>query len=441
MNRLLLIIVVCAALSLPLPSAAAAHIVGGDISLVPAYEAAGDVWLDADGQAINTSYSDGMITYLRDVAQWNALRVRLLVDPSVDSDVSTCQDLQYVAALGRRIKAAGLSFLLDIFYSDTWTDVSQQWIPTAWGMDKDTATATIAAMVGDYTREVLTTLVESEAAPDYVQIGNEVTYGMLWDTYARQDYTQNIFYLYSSYSAYERQITRFASLLGAAAEAVRAVVPTAKIILHSERTHLAEQTINFYTWVAQAGFSDYDIIGLSYYPMWQGTLTTLRSSLSSITAAFPDKEVHIVETAYYNNSDVGDTTNCSWELSFAGQAAFLRDLIAVLNDFESVTGLYYWCPEECGNSAKNGTAQVMGSWLNRGFWALTWETGTHSLGGSAAIEAMKTFLTNSAEGIATLPTSPSAAAAEGIYTLQGTRVASCHRKGIYIVDGKKKIVE
>lgn len=68
---------------------------------------------------INTYYNDGMITYVHEIAGWNAIRVRLLVDPSLDDAPATCQDLDYVKKLGKRIKDAGMSFLLDIFYSDT----------------------------------------------------------------------------------------------------------------------------------------------------------------------------------------------------------------------------------------------------------------------------------------------------------------------------------
>lgn len=167
--------------------------VGGDLSLVPAYETAGDQWLDADGNVINTKYSDGMITFMHDVAGWNSVRVRLLADPSQDDMVATCQDLNYVKKLGKRIKDAGMNFLLDIFYSDTWTDVSQQWIPAAWGYDKSTATATLAAKVKSYTTEVLNELVTYGATPDFIQIGNEVSYGMLWDNASGKNKGTNFF--------------------------------------------------------------------------------------------------------------------------------------------------------------------------------------------------------------------------------------------------------
>ncbi len=379
-------------------SSTSTRLLGGDISLVPAYEDAGDVWLDASGNKINTNYSDGMITYLRDVAKFNSMRVRLLVAPSQDSYLATCQDLTYVKALGKRIKDAGLNFLLDIFYSDTWTDVSTQWIPASWSMDKSTSTETIAAKVKSYTTEVINALVDYGAAPDYVQIGNEVSYGMLWDSMSGAS-TSNIFYLYSTYSAYQTQIERFATILNSAAEGVReSNASTAKIILHSERTGYSSYTLNFYNWVEKAGFTDYDVIGLSYYPAWHGTLTTFQSTLDILTEAFPKKEIQIVETGYYNkekSTSSSDITSsyCAWDFSSAGQAAYLTDLIELLNTYSNVTGLYYWQPEECGNGANSGGENtVMDNWDCRGFWSLSWKSGTHTLDGADALMTLMTFL-------------------------------------------------
>ncbi len=426
------IFVVCA-----MSATAGNRLLGGDISLVPAYEEAGDIWLDQDGNPINTYYEDGMVTFLHDNAQWNAIRVRVMADPSLDDDVSTCQDLDYVKKLGKRIKDAGLMFLLDIFYSDTWADPTKQWIPTAWGMDRNTDTATLAAQVGNYTKEVLEELIAYGATPDYVQVGNEVSYGMLWDTMTGKS-TNNKFSPGGSYSSQQTKIERFATLLNAGAEQVRALLPNAKIILHSERAGNTTQTINYYTWVEQAGFTDYDIIGLSYYPMWQGTLSTLSSTISSIITNFPSKEIQVVETAYWCDEWASETTNCTWPLSYAGQAQFMADLIATLNQYEQVTGLYYWCPEECGNGADvNGNNRVMPDWLNRGLWELTWQSSTHTLDGAATLEAMKAF-NPSLDGIRAVRNDVETA--EGtVYTISGMRVSDMSQKGVYVVDGKKVI--
>ena len=379
----------------------AQKVVGGDLSLVPAYEAAGDVWLDADGKAINTTYSDGMITYVKDVAGWNAVRVRLMVDPSADAYPATCQDLDYVKRLGKRVKDAGMAFLLDIFYSDTWTDVSTQWIPKSWGYDRNTPTATLAAKVRSYTTEVLNALSAYGAAPDYVQIGNEVSYGMLWDTAAGGGKNQ-AFYMSGTYERYKSQIERFADLLTAASEGVRAsACKDAKIVLHCERTASADHTINFFDWVGQAGFDDYDIIGLSFYPQWHGTLSMLGATLRELQDTFEEKEIQIVETGYFNNANVATPTydtSATWPFSPAGQAAFLSDLITLLKGYERVTGLYYWQPEECGNGADASEVNhVMDQWDSRGFWELTWKSGRHALISNNALMTLKTFVSDDEE--------------------------------------------
>ncbi len=430
------------------------RVVGGDISLVPAYEAAGDDWLDAGGKSITNSYSEGMVGYLRDVAGWTAIRVRLLVDPTLDDKeqydeyLATSQDLDYVKALGKRIKDAGMYFLLDIFYSDTWADVSKQWIPESWGMDKSTDTETLAEKVKSYTTDVINQLVEYGAAPDYVQLGNEVSYGMLWDSFSGKNNSTHFFNLSSSYSDQKTKIDRFAALLNAGAEGVRASnAPTAKIVLHSERTSNSTQTKNFYDYVEQGGFTDYDIIGLSYYPAWQGSLSTLESTLSTLISAYPDKEIQIVETGYYSYPDVSgwlsssELSGCTWELSPAGQASFISDLTSTLNKYPNVTGFYYWQPEECGNGADAaGNNRVKGNWDYRGFWNLDWKSTSHALISEDALMNVQNFNHTKLNdtGISTVTTSSTTSNA--IYNIQGMRVNDTSRKGLYIVNGKKVVI-
>lgn len=370
-------------------SAQTTKVLGGDLSLVPAYEAAGDVWLDADGNSINTTYNDGMLGFVKEKAKWNSVRVRLLVDPTQDSFVATCQDLEYVKKLGKRIKDAGMNFLLDIFYSDTWADVSKQWIPASWGYDRNTETATLAAKVKSYTTEVLNALVDYGAKPDYIQLGNEVSYGMLWDS-ATVGSKRNYFITSGTYEGQQTPIERFANLLKAAAEGVRASnASTAKIVLHCERVGNGVTAVNnFYTWVGKAGFTDYDVIGLSYYPQWHGTIANLKGVITNLTLNFPSKKIQIVETGYKNDGSETDYTP-------AGQATFLTDLITMLNGFNDVDGLYYWQPEECGNGADDsGTNRVMDAYDSRGFWSRSWKSSQeqHTLIGAASITAMMTFI-------------------------------------------------
>lgn len=364
-------------------------IVGGDLSLVPAYESAGDKWLDASGNEISD-----LITYVKNTCGWNAVRVRLFVDPSKDSDPATCQDITYVEKLGKRIKDAGMYFLLDIHYSDTWADCSKQWIPTDWNMDDATSTGALAKKAYDYTKETLEAMVAYGATPDYVQVGNEISYGMLWDNYTDQA-TSNAAYL--PYSSYTTKWARFAVLFRNGAKAVRKVCPNAKIILHSERTASESNSKAVYDNIISGGLdaSDFDIIGLSYYPFWHGTLSQLSSTISTLQSAYPSKEIQIVETAWLNgkssypSSPTYGSSNFTWAQSPAGQKAFINDLINTLKNYSNVTGLYYWQPEECGNGASsNGTNNVMSSWDGRGFWDLSWKSASHSLISGDALMAL-----------------------------------------------------
>lgn len=375
----------------------AVRVAGGDLSLVPAYEKVGDQWLDADGNII-----DDMVSFVKNTCGWNAVRVRLFVEPGNDNDPATCQDIDYVTSLGKRIKDEGMYFLLDIHYSDTWADVSKQAMPASWGMSASTATATVADKVYAYTKESLQALVAAGATPDFVQVGNEVSYGMLWDncTYSgltvNMNSSSNRCYPAQSYDNNSAAWQRFATLLANGAKAVREVCPKAKIVLHSERTATPTATRNFYQYVERAGFTDYDIIGLSYYPIWHGSIETLQSTLNILVSNFANKEIQIVETGYYNTADCASSSDkdfsSTWAYSPAGQAAFLTDLIATLHDCDNVTGLYYWQPEECGNGSDGTTNRVMANWDGRGFWELTWKTGTHALISGDALMTVKTFV-------------------------------------------------
>lgn len=100
--------------------AGAQKYVGGDISLLPTYEEHGVHYLDTHGTQVQ------LLPYLGREAGWNAMRVRLFVDPSkapaAHRQEGVRQDLDYVTALARRIKAEGYALMLDFHYSDTWTD-------------------------------------------------------------------------------------------------------------------------------------------------------------------------------------------------------------------------------------------------------------------------------------------------------------------------------
>lgn len=401
-------------------SASAQNLVGGDISLLSAYEAAGTKHLDASGKAI-----PDVIEYLKVNAGMNAMRVRLFVAPSGKSgdgknDPAVCQDLNYVQKLGKRIKDAGLKLMLDFHYSDTWADPNYQTIPASW--TKNTSNEALTDSMYCYTKRCLEYLNENGATPDYVQIGNEISYGMLWRNANDKCYTT------TSQTATSAQWTRLCNFLNAGAKAVREVTPDAKIVIHTERSGKAEQTQTFYQFL-NANKVDYDVIGLSYYPFWHGYLASLSSTLTKLEQTQPNKEVQIVETAYYHQwfpSDATVNTTSTWQATVSGQAKFITDLSAELNKHSNVKGMFYWCPEEAGNG-KNKT--VMNSWMNRGFW---WEDSQWPIN-----EAFAAFKEYSTTGIHEVTADQSASADNNIYTLSGQRVQSITSPGVYIKGGKK----
>ena len=104
--------------------------VGGDISLLTKYEENGANYMDADGKSITN-----VLAFLKD-QDMNAMRVRLFVEPSnatkAEKGQGVCQDLDFVKNLGKNIKDAGLKFMLDFHYSDTWADPGKQGTPASW---------------------------------------------------------------------------------------------------------------------------------------------------------------------------------------------------------------------------------------------------------------------------------------------------------------------
>ena len=335
-----------------LTAISATKYVGGDISLLTKYEEKGAIYYNENGKRITD-----MLSYLKDTGL-NAMRVRLFVDPSQanaeDQGEGVCQDLPYVTALGQRIKGAGFKLLLDIHYSDTWTDPGQHSTPASW-----TVQSALADSVYSYTRRVLNTLTAAGATPDFIQVGNEVTYGMLWPTG----------HCYPNGSNYgSGTFSNFVNYLKRGIQACREVCPNAKVVVHTEMSRSSNVTAFYQSLTSQT--SDFDIIGLSYYPYWHGGLNVLNDLLTTLEATYPTKKIQIVETGYphaYYPSGASYDLQSTWPATEAGQKAFATALVETLNAHSSVNGLYWWFPEanEYGISYVN---HVTTDWYNCGWW-------------------------------------------------------------------------
>ena len=393
-------------------TAAAQKFVGGDISMLTKYEDAGVVYKDKAGNTVQPLaffHQEGL----------NTMRVRLFVDPSKDSDKGVCQDLAYVKALGKRIKDAGMQLMLDFHYSDTWADPAKQWTPDAW---KNLSDDQLADKVFEYTADCLQQLKAAGATPDFIQTGNEISYGMLWGT---EGTTANRCYTNSNAANWNR----FFNLLKHAAQACRQECPQSKIVLHSERVPKPNVLTDFFDRMKDNAI-DYDIIGLSYYPAYHGDLSTLETALTTIENKHYGKDIMIVETGYSYAWALDNTTfnyTSTYPYTEEGQRQFTADLVAMLNQHSSVTGLFWWWPED------NGNKNVTSNWWNAALY-------DHNSGKPyAAFYELKNFGNSSAD-IQGIP-SEKVGKEYAWYTLDGRQLSSKPKEhGIYIHQHQKKIV-
>lgn len=346
-------------------------VVGGDISMLTKYEAHQKKALqynvtNAHYYDINGQIIPDVIPWLKEQG-WNAARVRLFVNPAnasaEDKGQGVIQNLDTVKVLGQRIKAAGMKFMLDFHYSDSWADPVKQFTPAEWaGLDDEALTQKIY----EYTRDCLRALKAAGAMPDYIQTGNEISYGMCWGPVGTPADK-----LLKCYSGDETNWERFTNLLKAAGRACREECPRAKIILHTERVAKTSIMLNFYNQMRDKQV-DYDIIGLSYYPYFHGALSVISNALNNVANNYPDKDIMIVETGYSYHYKVGDMDYSStWPLTYEGQRKYTADLIARIKPYRQVKGLFWWFPEAneygLGGSLWN-ILHVNDNWYNAGLW-------------------------------------------------------------------------
>lgn len=349
---------------------------GGDISLLTKYETNGAKYLDHSGKPVTD-----VLTFFKD-AGMNAMRVRLFVDPSKASDEDkgqgVCQDLSYVKALGKRIKAAGMKLMVDFHYSDSWADPAKQYTPDAW---KDLTDDQLYTKIYEYTKDCLQQLKAAGATPDMIQTGNEISYGMLWGVKGSVS-------LKKCYVNSTANWQRFTSLLIQAGKACREVCPEADIVIHTERAAQSDVMKSFYNKMKAAGV-DYDVIGISYYPTWHGNMATLSNTLSMLESNFSDKSIMIVEVGYnyaYQPSDVDFDYSATYPVSDEGQRKFTADLISMLKGHDKVTGLFWWWMEANEYGLDWATKRVTDSWYN----ASMFDNATGKA--TSALDEMKHFI-------------------------------------------------
>jgi len=208
---------------------------------------------------------------------YNWVRLRVFVDPASRVD-KLPNDLAYTLALAKRAKACGFHLLLDLHYSDTWADPEKQFTPAAWSKLKHKQ---LTAQVFSYTRDTIAAFAQAGVMPEMVQVGNEITHGMLWPDGKLPDNWDN-----------------FADLLKAGeagVEAGRGAQPRPRIMIHIERSGDYDAAVWFFDNLV-AHHVPFDVMGLSYYPMWHGNTTKLRANLHDLALRYR-RPIIVVETA------------------------------------------------------------------------------------------------------------------------------------------------
>ena len=246
---------------------------GADISFLPQLEAKGIKFSDK-------GVEKDAIEILKDHG-FNYIRLRLFVNPSNDSGYSPKSgfcDLEHTLAMAKRIKKAGMKFLLDFHYSDTWADPGKQYKPASW---RNLDFPSLTNKIYEYTKHVLAALKAQGTTPDMVQTGNEINHGILWPD-------GNI-----------QHPDSLAALLRAAIAAVRDVDPKTVVMLHialggqnAESEFFLDNMINRRV--------NFDVIGESYYPKWHGTLQDLQNNLSILKTKY-NKPVIVAEYSPLKN--------------------------------------------------------------------------------------------------------------------------------------------
>lgn len=302
-------------------------LIGADVSALATLEQHGAVYRDAGrpGDALQILAAKG----------FNCYRLRLFVAP--DGHGIVTNDLDYTLALARRVKAAGAALLLDFHYSDTWADPAKQFKPAAWA---SLEFAELEATVRRYTRDVLERFAAAGVLPEYVQLGNEITNGLLWPD-GRVEYAER-----GNAAAWERlgRLLRaaHAGLADASPHGGRPVS-----VLHLESPHQRER-VQWFCREAIAAEVPFDMIGMSYYPEWHGGIETLRGTLHALAEEFR-KPVLVAEAAYPWTDDEHwrDRPHLDWPLTPAGQRQYLRDVLEVVRGLPEGLGrgVMYWHPE------------------------------------------------------------------------------------------------
>lgn len=308
----------------PIPDISDDFIRGMDASSVLVEEKSGVKYYNFDGEE-----QDVFMTLAQ--AGVNYIRFRVWNDPydengngygGGNNDVATAIEL------GKRATKYGMKVCIDFHYSDFWADPKRQHAPKAW---KGMTTAEKSEALYEFTKTSLTEMLEAGVDVGMVQIGNEINYGM------------------ADVKDKDAVITLLKSGSKAVREISEAYEQEMQVVVHYTRISQPNGVYDLVERLVENEL-DFDIIGLSYYPFWDGTMENMQTVVSTIREKF-NKEVVIAETSYCYTSEDGDgcgnslvgTTDLveGYPATVQGQTSMVRDVIAAAHE-AGASGVFYW---------------------------------------------------------------------------------------------------
>jgi arabinogalactan endo-1,4-beta-galactosidase len=295
------------------PGRVALSIIGADISSLKKSEDKGGIYFDEKGlqdDALNILCEHGL----------NYARLRLWVD-SPDGYHGRAQLLE----MAKRLKAKKIKLLVDFHYADSWADPGKQPKPKSWeNLDFEA----LKKALYDHTFDVCNSLKVQGTPPDIVQVGNEIINGMLWPD-----------------GKNEKSFDNLAALLKEGHRAVKDCSRSTRVMLHLDNGGNSDICQWWFDSVI-AQDVPFDMIGVSYYPYWHGTLANLQTNLDNIALRY-DKDIVVVETAYPFTPDDNDNyeniirfqEQPGYPFTPAGQIKILADIMTIVRAIPNGRGL------------------------------------------------------------------------------------------------------
>jgi arabinogalactan endo-1,4-beta-galactosidase len=303
---------------------AGAYAIGADLSFLRQAEQQGTVFRDSGAARPG-------LEILQEHG-YNWVRLRLFHTPT-----RLPNNLEYTLALAQDAKRLGYKFLLNYHYSDTWADPGKQGIPKAW---QGKSHAELVQAVFEYTRDTVAAFRDANAPPDMVQVGNEISNGMLWPDGNLPENWDNL-----------------ADLLKAGirgVEAGRGDAPRPRLMIHIDKGGDWKRTKWFFDKVNSYGL-EYDVIGQSYYPWWHGSLLDLRENLLFMANEY-HKDIILVEVAYNWRPAEYNDKPAPFPETPEGQRQFLEEVnrLVLSTPDNRGKGIFWWEPAVQGGLRRRG---------------------------------------------------------------------------------------